>query len=169
MASIAWVVARDYHGQDAPAGAAATVGLRRALTVFATLILSTLGTLALLLVGIGLAAAALVALPPAQGGGGLGVFAALVVGVGLTVAVTYLTVRWCLAVIVVGLEGTGPVSALRRSWHLTGDNMWRTFGVLAVLALLVSVLARCWRRSQSRCSSWSRRHSTRHGSWRRRS
>jgi hypothetical protein len=141
MAADAWVVGRDYHGLDAHAGAAASVGLRRAISVFATLILSTLGTLALLACGIGLAAGALTVLPPAAGGGGPGVFAALVVAVGLAVGVIYLTVRWCLAVIVVGLEGAGPVSALRRSWHLTGDHVWRTFGVLAVLALLVSVLS----------------------------
>jgi hypothetical protein len=141
MAADAWVVSRDYHGLEAPAGTAAGVGLRRAVSVIATLILSTLGTLLLLLGGVLLAFAAIALFPPAQGGGGLGVFAALVVAVGLTVGVIYLTVRWCLAVIVVALEATGPVSALRRSWHLTGDHAWRTFGVLAVLALLVSILS----------------------------
>jgi hypothetical protein len=51
----------------------------------------------------------------------------------------WILVRWAVAVPVLLAEGTGPIEALSRSWHLTRDSWWRTFGILAVVYLIQSV------------------------------
>jgi hypothetical protein len=51
----------------------------------------------------------------------------------------WILVRWAVAVPVLLAEGTGPIQALSRSWHLTRDSWWRTFGILAVAYLIQSV------------------------------
>ena len=38
------------------------------------------------------------------------------------------------------LEPVGPVAALKRSWHLTGSAIWRTFAALLVVGLVVTIL-----------------------------
>jgi hypothetical protein len=141
-AGMAWIVAQDYLGRAATTGEAVTIALRRAVAVIATVLISGVATAAILAIGVGAMVAAVVALPPEPGAqGGAGVFLALVAAVALVVAVVYLTVRWSLAAFVVALEPCGPISGLRRSWHLTGDNLWRTLGVIVVLSLVISVLS----------------------------
>ncbi len=66
-------------------------------------------------------------------------FLALVVGVGGALLACTLLIRLCLATIAVALEGVGPLVAIRRSWHLTGDNTWRTLAVLILLAFILTV------------------------------
>jgi hypothetical protein len=51
----------------------------------------------------------------------------------------WILVRWAVAVPVLLAEGTGPIDALSRSWNLTRDSWWRTFGILAVMYLIQSV------------------------------
>src|ERR1700730_3381872 len=51
----------------------------------------------------------------------------------------WILVRWAVAVPVLLAEGTGPIEALSRSWHLTRGSWWRTFGILAVVYLIQSV------------------------------
>ena len=51
----------------------------------------------------------------------------------------WILVRWAVAVPVLLAEGTGPIEALSRSWHLTRGSWWRTFGILAVVYLIQTV------------------------------
>lgn len=53
----------------------------------------------------------------------------------------WLLVRLSLAVPALLAEGGGPVRAIRRSWRLTHVAWWRSFGVIAVLAVITDVLA----------------------------
>jgi hypothetical protein len=48
----------------------------------------------------------------------------------------WILVRWAVAVPVLLAEGAGPTQALSRSWHLTRDGWWRTFGILLVVFLI---------------------------------
>jgi membrane-anchored glycerophosphoryl diester phosphodiesterase (GDPDase) len=48
----------------------------------------------------------------------------------------WILVRWAVAVPVLLSEGAGPLGALSRSWHLTRDSWWRTFGVILVMLLI---------------------------------
>ena len=48
----------------------------------------------------------------------------------------WLLVRWAVAVPVLLAERAGPRQALSRSWQLTHDSWWRTFGILLVVLLI---------------------------------
>ena len=50
-------------------------------------------------------------------------------------------VGWLVAIPVLLEERVGPGGALARSWHLIRGRWWRTFGILVVLYLLVSVVS----------------------------
>jgi hypothetical protein len=63
----------------------------------------------------------------------IGVLAALVVAV-------WLNIKWIMAPAALMLEGVGPIAALRRSWTLTTGNWWRTFGILVLTAIIVSII-----------------------------
>ncbi|WP_162149100.1 glycerophosphoryl diester phosphodiesterase membrane domain-containing protein [Arthrobacter sp. H41] len=39
------------------------------------------------------------------------------------------------------LEGTGPFASLRRSWVLTRRNWWRTFGIVVLTSIIVTIIA----------------------------
>jgi hypothetical protein len=39
------------------------------------------------------------------------------------------------------LEGTGPWTSVKRSWALTGGNWWRTFGIVLLTSIIVSIIA----------------------------
>jgi hypothetical protein len=87
------------------------------------------------------AVAAYVVLPPAEGSvGGPGAFIALIAIVGGIVAFAFVSVRFLVAPVVAVLEPDGPITAMRRSWHLTNNNAWRTFGLVAAVTITVSVL-----------------------------
>lgn len=64
----------------------------------------------------------------------LGVLALLAVAV-------WLVVKLALAPAALVLESTGVFASLRRSWQLTRRNFWRSFGILALTALLVSIVS----------------------------
>ena len=90
------------------------------------------------LMGAGAAAAVLLAVLPAVGGAyGLTVLL-LVVAV---LAVVYAMVRLALAGAVVVLERATVLTALRRSWDLVATAWWRTFGVLALTAIITQIVA----------------------------
>lgn len=72
--------------------------------------------------------------------GGPGVFVALIVAVALVVSVAYLTMRWAAALPVLANEGGGWRRAMTRSWHVSGDNVWRIFVVIILAALATAVL-----------------------------
>jgi len=69
------------------------------------------------------------------------VLLALIAGVAGLVAVVAIGVRWSVATAVVALEPVGPIQALRRAWHLTGDNTWRAFGLQLLVVFVVTIVA----------------------------
>jgi membrane-anchored glycerophosphoryl diester phosphodiesterase (GDPDase) len=73
--------------------------------------------------------------------GGPGVFVSLIVVVIVVIAIVYLTMRWAPALPVMANEGAGWRQAMTRSWHLSGGNVWRIFGVVAFALLATAVLA----------------------------
>jgi hypothetical protein len=48
----------------------------------------------------------------------------------------WILVRWAVAVPVLLAERAGPTQALSRSWQLTRDSWWRTFGIVLVVLLI---------------------------------
>jgi hypothetical protein len=48
---------------------------------------------------------------------------------------TYLFARWILAWPSVVIEGTGPITAIKRSWSLTRGQVWRMIGYTALLSI----------------------------------
>ena len=48
----------------------------------------------------------------------------------------WILVRWAVAVPALFAEGTGPIGALSRSWHLTRHSWWRILGILVVVGLI---------------------------------
>jgi hypothetical protein len=53
----------------------------------------------------------------------------------------YVVVRWVAAAPAAVLERASPLVALRRSWALVGESWWRTFGLIALLALVYGGLS----------------------------
>jgi hypothetical protein len=54
--------------------------------------------------------------------------------------VFWVLVRWSVAIPALFAEGIGPVKALGRSWNLVRDNWWRTFGILIIVTIMVSLI-----------------------------
>jgi len=69
----------------------------------------------------------------------LGILVGVVAGIAATVFAIVVGIRWSLAIPVVVLERTGPVSALRRSWRLVRGSAWRVFGILLLSEFIVAV------------------------------
>lgn len=143
VATVAYatVVSRDYHAVGTTLREVLGIAARRSVAAVAAVILGTLAVLAVIAVTTLLAVGSVVLLPTGTGeAGGLGIFLALVIGVGGAALAGTLLVRLCLATIAVALEGIGPVTAVRRSWHLTGSNTWRTLGLLVLVTIIVSIV-----------------------------
>jgi hypothetical protein len=136
------MVRSDYMAAQAGARVALRTTLARALPALGVVLLTTLLTVAILVVGTSVAWLAVTALSsgPIEAGGP-GVFLAFVAGVATVLAVVYLTMRWAVALPVIALEGAGARAALLRSWQLTTDGVWRTFAVVALAALITAILA----------------------------
>jgi len=142
IAAVAYAatVRRDYHAEPTSFGVILGQALRRAMPAIGASILAALAVLATVVLTAAIAIGAAVLLPTGDGEvGGIGVFLALVAGVGGALVAVTLLVRLSIAVIAVALEDIGPVTAIRRSWHLTGGNAWRTFAVLTILAIVIAV------------------------------
>ena len=135
-------VADDYHARPAAIGSVLRASLRRTPSALMFMLVTGLLILGLTVVGLlGMSAATLV-LPVASGGaGGLGVFAALIIAVALAVALVYVTMRWAPAYTAMVEEDAGWRQALRRSWHLSGDNVLRIFALSAVVAIITGLLS----------------------------
>ena len=136
-------VDRDYRGSSITLRVALARALQRAVVAIAASLLAFLAIVALILVT-ALLGAAVGGLLDA-GNGGPGAFLVLIIAVAGALAVVTVGIRLCIASVIVALEPVGPVQALRRSWHLTGNNAWRTFGlqfmVLIVVSLVSTILA----------------------------
>ena len=135
------VVDADYHGRRIDLGASLRACLRRGLSVLGMVLVTTLIIVAVVIAGLALI---IVAMSILSGGaaarGGPGAFVGLLIGVVLVVTVMYLSMRWALAVPVIAIEDRGWRDGLRRSWHLSGDNVWRTLLVILIAALATAVL-----------------------------
>ncbi len=134
------VVADDYHGRAPSLGPVLRACLRRTPAALGFMLITTLLTIAVVLLGVVGMSVATMVLPSASiTAGGPGVFLALVVGVAMAVAVVYLTMRWAPAFPAMIEESIGTREALRRSWHLSGDNVWRIFFIALFAALLTAI------------------------------
>lgn len=134
------VVADDYHARTPGLGAALRAGLRRAPSAFVFMLVTSLITLGVVLAGLLSMSAATLLLPTdSVTSGGPGVFLALVAGVAMVVALVYLSMRWAPAFPAMVEEDIGAAQALRRCWHLSGDNVWRTFGVLLFAGVIGAI------------------------------
>jgi hypothetical protein len=135
------VVGADYHGRAMGLSQALLVCLRRALSALAVIVVTTLIIVGTIVAGVALMAVAASIL---SGGGlesgGPGAFIALIIGVGLFVIVLYLTLRWAMVLPVLAIEDSGWRKGLSRSWHLSGDNVWRTLVVMLLGALLTLII-----------------------------
>jgi len=57
--------------------------------------------------------------------------------IGAVVITAYVAIRWTFIWPVIAFEGLIGVAALRRSWELTENFWWRTFGVVVMTTLAV--------------------------------
>ncbi|MFV2063792.1 MAG: glycerophosphoryl diester phosphodiesterase membrane domain-containing protein [Chloroflexota bacterium] len=135
------VVAADYHGRSIEVSRALRACLHRALSALVIIVVTTLIIVAIIAAGLALIVLALSLLGGSGAQrGGPGAFVALIVGVAMVVAVLYLTIRWAMTLPVLAIEDQGWRQGLRRSWHLSGDNVWRTFAIVAIAAMVTAVL-----------------------------
>ena len=133
-------VAEDYHARPVEPGRVLRTTLRRTPSALVFMLVTGLLISGLAVLGaLGMSVATLVL--PSAAGGGPGAFVALVVGVGLAVAIMYLTMRWAPAYAAMVEEAAGWRQALRRSWHLSGDNVLRIFALSATVAILTALIS----------------------------
>jgi hypothetical protein len=71
----------------------------------------------------------------------VGIIAGLLAGLGATALGVWLSVQLCLVPSVLLLERTTLRAALARSWALVRGSFWRTFGVVALVLVMVQVAA----------------------------
>jgi hypothetical protein len=138
------IVAADYHARRIGLPEALRICLRRTPSAIAFIVITTLIVAGIVAGGLVLMLLVLSVLP-AGGGGGPGAFLSLIVVVAMVAAVLYLTMRWAPAFPAMVNEDIGARAALRRSWHLSADNVWRivfivVFGLIAS-ALIASVIS----------------------------
>lgn len=72
---------------------------------------------------------------------GLAVAIGVIGGLGLIVLWVWLYTKTSLVPSLIVLERLGIRSSIRRSWRLTNGYFWRTFGVQALVAVIVNVMA----------------------------
>ena len=137
--AFAAVVADDYHARPAALGKAVHVCVRRAPSAVGFMLVTSLVIVVVMLAGLVTMSLSTIALPAASvSAGGPGVFLALVALVATVVVVAYLSMRWAPAFPAMIEEGLGVRAALRRSWFLSADNVWRIFAISLLAALLTS-------------------------------
>ncbi|THJ65980.1 hypothetical protein E8P82_10080 [Arthrobacter echini] len=75
---------------------------------------------------------------------GLGTDSALIIvplTLGATVVLVWVSMKLVVAPAALMLEGTGPWTSIKRSWVLTRGNWWRTFGIVLLMSVIVSVIS----------------------------
>ena len=103
--------------------------------------LAGLGVALTVILIIGLFAFAFLLVVIVEALGALGI-PVVIFGVLALIAVTvWLAVKLALAPAALVLEPAGIFASLRRSWQLTRRNFWRSFGILALTALLVTIVS----------------------------
>jgi hypothetical protein len=137
-AGVTYVAGRARHNERPTAQAVFPV-----LRSLAPPILGYVGLMvgAVLLVGMGFLAIGLLLAIGMADDGDLGGLVAVVV-VLATIAIAIVAVaRFALAVPALVLERLGPIPALRRSWTLVEGSTWRTFGIVLLAGLVVTIIA----------------------------
>ncbi|WP_434993677.1 hypothetical protein [Arthrobacter sp. Ld5] len=74
---------------------------------------------------------------------GLEAYSALVIiplVLGALALMTWVSTKLVVAPAALMLEGVGPWAAVTRSWQLTRGNWWRTFGIVLLTSLIVSII-----------------------------
>jgi Membrane domain of glycerophosphoryl diester phosphodiesterase len=54
--------------------------------------------------------------------------------------VVWVVIRWAVSLPALFAEGVGPVKALGRSWFVIKGSWWRTFGILLLVSIMVSLI-----------------------------
>jgi hypothetical protein len=129
---------------DRPSDLRATLltSLRRAPSVLAFALVTTVAVVGIALAGLAGISAVLTAFSNgALARGGPGVFMALVIGVALVVGLVYLTLRWAMAYPVMAIEPAGWRVALVRSWQLASEHVLRILVIVLTGGLATVVLA----------------------------
>ena len=134
-------VVEDYHARQARIGTVVRASLERAPSALVFMLVTGLLIVGLLVLGLLGMSVATIILPAGGGGGGPGVFLALIIAVALVVALVYLTMRWAPAYPVMIEEHAGWREALRRSWHLSADNVLRILLVSLLIALITAIVS----------------------------
>jgi hypothetical protein len=136
------VVGADYLHRPMSLTEALRVSLRRALSALAFIAITTV-----IVIALALGALLLVALATSVFGGGAldqggpGIFLALLIAVALVVVLAYLTMRWAPALPAMANEDLGWRAAMARSWHLSGDSVWRIFFIVLFGSLVTALIA----------------------------
>jgi len=120
-----------YLGRETTIGAAFRAGLRAAPRIFGAGLLVFLG-LAILWIVLLAIAGVLTAVTQQTAVGVLAFVAASCIG---------LAASWLVAPVVVTLEGSGPTTALDRSWKLADGHRWRILGIQLLLLVVQLVLS----------------------------
>lgn len=103
-------------------------------------VLGAFALLALAGTGVAVVVVLVVALLGAVGGGLPAVLVGLPLGLGVLVLTIGLLVLGYLTVPCIVVEGQGPVSGLRRAWHLLRRRFWPTIGVSLAVGVAFSLL-----------------------------
>jgi hypothetical protein len=142
IATVAFTTAvlADYRAHPVTAGLGIRAGLARAIPAIVAGLLAALALLGVIVGAIVLGAGAMTLLPSPDGGGGLGPFLAILIGVCAVVLGVLVVVRLAFPGAVLAAEPGGPIHALRRSWRLTNGQLWRTFAVLALVTIVVTII-----------------------------
>jgi hypothetical protein len=133
------LVAADYHARPVELSASVRAALRRTPSAIVFVLLTTLIIAGLAVGGLVLILLAMSMLP-AGSGGGPGAFVALIVVVVVVLSVVYLTLRWAPAFPAMVNEDLGWRDAFKRSWHLSGDNVWRILFIVAFAAIVTALV-----------------------------
>jgi hypothetical protein len=127
-------VARGTLGEKRKLGELWRAAFRRVLPLTGWIAL----TGAAALVGVGILVG-IVALGSTGGGVGIGIgiLVALLVGAGLGVLGIWLAIKLSMVPCIIVLEHVGIGRAIKRSWRLTQGYYWRTFGVIALILVIL--------------------------------
>ncbi|WP_146067394.1 glycerophosphoryl diester phosphodiesterase membrane domain-containing protein [Arthrobacter sp. SX1312] len=127
-------IARAVINQATTFGQAWRLARRRILPLLAFGLLAFAAGLAGLAVLVGISALAIL---------GLEEYSALVIVplvLGALAALVWVSTKLVVAPAALMLEGVGPWTAVRRSWQLTRGNWWRTFGIVLLTSIIVSII-----------------------------
>jgi hypothetical protein len=72
--------------------------------------------------------------------GPAGILLVFPIGLGLVAVIFWLSIKLLVAPAALAIEELGIIDSLRRSWSLTTNSWWRTFGIVLVAGLIVGVI-----------------------------